>query len=87
MISLVLLVFQELEQGRHDLRVKLEGCQSQWESQVGDLEKDARELSAQVERLTQALTEAERDKSRMELEHSEHTQRLREELNTVSPTQ
>ncbi|KAI3354301.1 hypothetical protein L3Q82_018833 [Scortum barcoo] len=74
---------EELEQGRHELRVKLEGCQSQWESQVGDLERDVRELSAQVERLTQALSEAERDKSRTELEHSEHTQRLREQLNTA----
>ncbi|XP_062242372.1 BICD family-like cargo adapter 1 isoform X1 [Platichthys flesus] len=72
-----------LEQGRHELRLKLEGCQSQWESQVGDLERDVRELSAQVERLTLALSEAERDKSRAQLEHSEHAQRLREELNTA----
>ncbi|XP_073342677.1 BICD family-like cargo adapter 1 [Pagrus major] len=74
---------EELEQGRHELRQKLEGCQSQWESQVGDLERDVRELSAQVERLTQALSEAERDKSRAQLEHGEHTQRLREQLNTA----
>ncbi|XP_070762213.1 BICD family-like cargo adapter 1 [Enoplosus armatus] len=74
---------EELEQGRHDLRLKLEGCQSQWESQVGDLERDVRELSAQVERLTQALSEAERDKSRAQLEHGEHTQRLREQLHTA----
>ncbi|KAM7399450.1 hypothetical protein PAMP_018723 [Pampus punctatissimus] len=74
---------EELEQGRYELRLKLESCQSQWESQVGDLERDARELSAQVERLTQALSEAERDKSRAQLEHSEHTQRLREQLNTA----
>ncbi|XP_018536734.1 BICD family-like cargo adapter 1 [Lates calcarifer] len=74
---------EELEQGRHELRLKLEGCQSQWESQVLDLERDVRDLSAQVERLTQALSEAERDKSRAQLEHSEHTQRLREELNTA----
>ncbi|KAK5868599.1 hypothetical protein PBY51_009599 [Eleginops maclovinus] len=74
---------EELEQGRHELRQKLEGSQSQWESQVGDLERDVRELSAQVERLTGALGEAERDKSRAELEHSEHTQRLREQLNTA----
>ncbi|CAN9511351.1 unnamed protein product [Ophioblennius macclurei] len=74
---------EDLEQDRHELRVKLEGCQSQWESQVGDLERDARELSTQVERLTRALSEAERDKSRVELEHGEQTQRLREELNTA----
>ncbi|XP_067450787.1 BICD family-like cargo adapter 1 [Thunnus thynnus] len=74
---------EELEQGRHELRLKLEGCQSQWESQVVELERDVRELSAQVERLTQALSEAERDKSRAQLEHSEHTQRLREQLNTA----
>ncbi|GAA6225041.1 bicaudal D-related protein 1-like [Lates japonicus] len=74
---------EELEQGRHELRLKLEGSQSQWESQVLDLERDVRDLSAQVERLTQALSEAERDKSRAQLEHSEHTQRLREELNTA----
>ncbi|KAM3615920.1 uncharacterized protein V6R79_009704 [Siganus canaliculatus] len=64
---------EELEQGRHELRLKLEGCQSQWESQVGDLERDVRELSARVEQLTQDLSEAEKDKSRAQLEHSEHT--------------
>ncbi|MED6254066.1 hypothetical protein ATANTOWER_014435 [Ataeniobius toweri] len=74
---------EELEQGRHELRLKLEGCQSQWESQVGDLERDVRELSAQVERLTQALSKAERDKGRLQLEHSEQTHRLREELKTA----
>ncbi|XP_030008965.1 BICD family-like cargo adapter 1 [Sphaeramia orbicularis] len=74
---------EELEQGRHELRLKLEGCQSQWESQVGELERDVRELSAQVERLTLALSEAERDKSRAQLEHSEQTQLLREQLNTA----
>uniref|UniRef100_A0A3Q3J368 Uncharacterized protein n=1 Tax=Monopterus albus TaxID=43700 RepID=A0A3Q3J368_MONAL len=78
---------EELEQGRHELQLKLERCQSQWESQVGDLEKDVRELSTEVERLTCALGKAERDKSRAELDHSEHLQRLREELNTVSPAQ
>ncbi|KAL3057321.1 hypothetical protein OYC64_007741 [Pagothenia borchgrevinki] len=74
---------EALEQGRHELRQKLEGCQSQWESQVGELERDVRELSGQVEQLTRTLSEAERDKSRAELEHSEHTQRLRDQLNTA----
>ncbi|XP_034404711.1 BICD family-like cargo adapter 1 isoform X2 [Cyclopterus lumpus] len=74
---------EELEQGRHALRLKLEGCQSQWESQVLDLERDSRELSAQVERLTRSLSEAERDKSRAQLEDSKLTQRLREQLNTA----
>ncbi|KAA8594267.1 BICD family-like cargo adapter 1 isoform X2 [Etheostoma spectabile] len=74
---------EELEQGRHELRLKLEASQSQWESQVLDLERDVRELRAQVERLTRALSEAERDKSRAQVEHREHTQRLREQLNTA----
>uniref|UniRef100_A0A3Q0QZ08 Si:ch211-235m3.5 n=1 Tax=Amphilophus citrinellus TaxID=61819 RepID=A0A3Q0QZ08_AMPCI len=74
---------EELEQGRHELRLKLEGCHSQWESQVGELEGDVRELSAQVEQLTRALSEAERDKSRAQLEHIENTQRLQEELKTA----
>ncbi|CAG6003662.1 unnamed protein product [Menidia menidia] len=75
---------EELEQGRHEARLKLEGSQSQWESQVGDLEKDVRELSARVERLTRALAEAEKDKSRTQMEHQEQTQRLREELHTAT---
>ncbi|XP_037632189.1 BICD family-like cargo adapter 1 [Sebastes umbrosus] len=74
---------EELEQGRHELRLKLEGCQSQWESQVLDLERDVRELSAQVDRLSRALSEAERDKTRAQMEHSEHTQQLKEQLNTA----
>lgn len=80
-------VLQDLEQGRHELRLKLEGCQSQWESQVGDLERDVMELSDQVEQLTRALSEAERDKGQLQLEHSEQTQHLRDQLSTVSPTQ
>ena len=75
---------QELEQSRHDLRLKLEGGQSGWVSQVGDLERDMRNLSGQVARLTQALTDAERDKTRAQEEDAEHTQRLREQLSTVS---
>ncbi|CDQ67429.1 unnamed protein product [Oncorhynchus mykiss] len=75
---------EELEQSRHDLRLKLEGCQSGWVSQVGDLERDMRDLSGQVARLTQALTDAERDKTRAQEEDAEHTQRLREQLSTVS---
>ncbi|KAM9452021.1 BICD family-like cargo adapter 1 isoform 1-T1 [Salvelinus alpinus] len=74
---------EELEQGRHDLRLKLEGCQSGWMSQVGDLERDMRDLSGQVARLTQALTDAERDKTRAQEEDTEHTQRLREQLSTA----
>ncbi|XP_070987386.1 BICD family-like cargo adapter 1 [Oncorhynchus clarkii lewisi] len=74
---------EELEQGRHDLQVKLEGCQSGWVSQVVDLEKDVRDLSGQVDRLTQALTDADRDKTRAQEEHAEHTQCLREQLSTA----
>lgn len=74
---------QELEQGKHELQLKLQGSQSQRESQSADLERDARELSAQVERLTQALAEAERDRSRAQREHGEHAEQLREQLNAV----
>ncbi|KAF7218984.1 BICD family-like cargo adapter 1 [Nothobranchius furzeri] len=74
---------EELEQDRHDLRLKLEGSQSQWESQVGDLERDVRDLVAQMEQLTWALGEAERDKSRVQLEHGEQSRLLREELHSA----
>ncbi|KAJ0022113.1 hypothetical protein NQD34_009603, partial [Periophthalmus magnuspinnatus] len=74
---------EELEQKRHELQVKLEGCRSQWESQVGDLERDARELSARVEHLTLALNEAERNKTRAEMEHGEDIQRLKDQLNAA----
>lgn len=72
-----------LEQDRHELRLKFEGCRSQWESQVGDLERDVRELSAQVEQLTSALREAERSQTRAEMDHGENTQRLREQLSAA----
>uniref|UniRef100_A0A4W5P2X6 Si:ch211-235m3.5 n=1 Tax=Hucho hucho TaxID=62062 RepID=A0A4W5P2X6_9TELE len=81
--QMLLCIALELEQGRHDLQVKLEGCQSGWVSQVGDLEKDVRDLSGQVDRLTQALTDADRDKTRAQEEHAEHTQCLREQLSTA----
>lgn len=76
---------QGLEQGKHELRLKLEGCQSQWESQVSELERDVGELRAEVERLTRALAESERDRSRERQEHGEHSQRLGELLSKVSP--
>lgn len=76
---------QGLEQGKHELRLKLEGCQSQWESQVSELERDVRELRSEVERLTKALAESERDRSRDRQEHSEHSQRLGEMLTKVGP--
>ena len=75
---------QLLEQGRHELRLKLTSCQLQWESQVGELERDVSELRAQVERLTQAVDEAEREKGQAQQHHAEHAQRLREQLRTVS---
>ncbi|XP_042594930.1 BICD family-like cargo adapter 1 isoform X1 [Cyprinus carpio] len=71
---------EELEQGRYELRVKLEDCRVQWESQVSELERDVQELQARVERLSQSLSEAEREKSRLKQEHSEHSHRLREQL-------
>ncbi|KAJ0063368.1 hypothetical protein NL108_002669 [Boleophthalmus pectinirostris] len=74
---------EELEQEKHELLVKLEGCRSQWESQVGDLERDVRELSDRVEHLTLALSEAERNKTRAEMEHRENTQRLKDQLNAA----
>ncbi|XP_059930400.1 BICD family-like cargo adapter 1 [Gadus macrocephalus] len=72
-----------LEQGRHELRLKLTSCQSQWENQVGELERDVSELRAQVERLTQAVDEAEREKGQAQQHHAKHAQRLREQLRTA----
>ncbi|KAM9811498.1 BICD family-like cargo adapter 1 isoform 1-T1 [Syngnathus typhle] len=74
---------EELKQSNHELRLKLENCQSEWESQVGYLERDARELSAQVQQLTQALYQAERDKTQAQMDYSDNTQRLKEELKTA----
>ncbi|KAL7842716.1 hypothetical protein SRHO_G00244050 [Serrasalmus rhombeus] len=76
---------EELEQARHELRLKLQGCQVQWESQVAELERDVLELRAQVEELTQALSEVEREKSRNQQQHIEISQQLREQLHTVRP--
>ncbi|KAK1790114.1 hypothetical protein P4O66_013949 [Electrophorus voltai] len=72
-----------LEQDRHILQLKLQGCQVQWESQEGELERDVRELSTQVKVLTKALTEAEREKNRSERQHSKLSQHLRQQLNTA----
>uniref|UniRef100_A0A3B1J870 Si:ch211-235m3.5 n=1 Tax=Astyanax mexicanus TaxID=7994 RepID=A0A3B1J870_ASTMX len=73
-------VEQELEQGRHELRLKLQDCQAQWESQVAELERDVRELRGQVEGLTRALSETEKEKSRDKQQHAEISQQLREQL-------
>ncbi|XP_069040430.1 bicaudal-D-related protein 2-like isoform X1 [Lepisosteus oculatus] len=71
---------EELEQGRHELQVRLEGQQSQWESQVTELEKDMRELSSEVQRLTQALRTTEREKNKMARELTEQNHQLLEQL-------
>ncbi|XP_067307659.1 BICD family-like cargo adapter 1 isoform X2 [Pseudorasbora parva] len=73
---------EDLQQGRYELRLKLDGCQAQWASQVSELERDVQELQAQVETLNQTLSEAEREKSRLKHEHSEQSQRLKEQLQT-----
>ncbi|XP_027018491.2 BICD family-like cargo adapter 1 isoform X1 [Tachysurus fulvidraco] len=71
---------EELEQDRHNLRLKLQGCQAQWESQVGELERDVRVLNARAERLTRQLKEAEKEKSRSEEQHNQISQQLQEQL-------
>lgn len=73
---------EELQQGRYELRVKLDICQAQWESHVSELERDVQELQAQVDTLNQTLSEAENEKTRLKHEHSEQSQRLREQLQT-----
>ncbi|KAK3513510.1 hypothetical protein QTP70_015483 [Hemibagrus guttatus] len=74
---------EELEQDRYDLRLKLQGCQAQWESQVGELERDIWVLNAQAERLTRQLSEAEREKSRSEEQHNQISQQLQEQLHAA----
>ncbi|KAJ8396449.1 hypothetical protein AAFF_G00017550 [Aldrovandia affinis] len=73
---------EELEQNRHELRVKLDGTRTAWEDQVTELERDVQDLTVQTERLNQALSEAERDKTQTEQEHADETHRLREQLDT-----
>lgn len=85
-INPISLLLQELEQDRHDLRLKLQGCQAQWESQVGELERDVRALNAHTEQLTRQLSEAEREKGRSEEQHNEISQQLQEQLQAVSTT-
>lgn len=75
---------QELEQNRHDLRVKLDSCKTAWENQVAELERDVQELTIQTQRLNQALSEAERGKKQTQQEHAEENHRLKEQLNQVS---
>ncbi|XP_062408184.1 BICD family-like cargo adapter 1 isoform X2 [Sardina pilchardus] len=69
-----------LEQGRHELRLKLEGCEAQREGQVSELERDVRELSGQAQQLRTQLSQAQRDRRRHQQEHSELSQRLRQQL-------
>lgn len=85
-VCLASSLLQELEQDRHSLRLKLQGCQAQWECQVGELERDVRTLNTQVERLTQQLSEAERERSRSEEQHNEFSQQLQDQLQAVSVT-
>ncbi|KAF5898507.1 bicaudal D-related protein 1-like isoform X2, partial [Clarias magur] len=71
---------EELEQDRHNLRLKLQGCQAQWENQVGELERDVRALNAHAERLTLQLSETKREKSLSEEQHNEMSQQLQDQL-------
>lgn len=52
---------------------------------MGYLERDSRESSAQVQQLTRALCQAEKDKIQAQMDYSENTLRLKEKLKTVSP--
>ncbi|KAM9440241.1 BICD family-like cargo adapter 1 isoform 2-T2 [Clarias gariepinus] len=71
---------EELEQDRHNLRLKLQGCQAQWENQVGELERDVQALTAHAERLTLQLSETKREKTLGEEQHNEISQQLQEQL-------
>ncbi|TSP46836.1 BICD family-like cargo adapter 1 [Bagarius yarrelli] len=75
---------EELEQDRHDLRLKLQGCRAQWESQVLELERDIRMLNAQSERLTRQLSETERGKSLSEEQHNRISQQFQEQLQELA---
>ncbi|XP_048120293.1 BICD family-like cargo adapter 1 isoform X1 [Alosa alosa] len=76
-----------LEQGRHELRLKLEGCQAQWEGQVSELEGDVRELSGQAQQLRMQLSQEQRDRRRDQQEHSELSQHLRQQLQDAMETE
>ncbi|KAL2096325.1 hypothetical protein ACEWY4_008473 [Coilia grayii] len=71
---------EELEQGRHELRVRLGGCQAQWEGQVAELERDLQELSAQKQNLQNQLTQAQRAHHQDQQNHAEQTQLLQQQL-------
>ncbi|KAL4647609.1 BICD family-like cargo adapter 1 isoform X2 [Arapaima gigas] len=75
---------EELEQGKHELRLKLDSCQAQWETQVAGLECDVQDLSAQVEHLNQALGEAERERDQARQDHAEQSEQLQEQLRTAA---
>lgn len=75
---------QELEQSRHELQLKLSGCQADREAQVAELESDVQELSAQVEHLSRALAQARRDEKRTQEDLSEQTRCFQERLENVS---
>nr|XP_023673926.1 BICD family-like cargo adapter 1 isoform X1 [Paramormyrops kingsleyae] len=75
---------EELEQGTHELQLKLTSCQTEWETQVTELESDVQELSAQVEQLTRTLAQAKRDEKRAQEEFSEQTRCFQERLENAT---
>ncbi|XP_048837645.1 BICD family-like cargo adapter 1 [Brienomyrus brachyistius] len=75
---------EELEQGRHELQLKLTSCQAEQGTQVAELESDVQELNAQVKQLTRALNQAKRDEKRAQEELSEQTRCFQERLENAT---
>ncbi|XP_040190772.1 BICD family-like cargo adapter 2 isoform X10 [Rana temporaria] len=75
---------ERLEQEKHALRLKMEVRESEWKSQITDLESDLSESRLQIRQLMSEHRECGRETSTAVHEMSEQNQRLLEQLAQVS---
>lgn len=75
---------ERLEQEKHALRLKMEVRESEWRSQITDLESDLSEARLQLRQLMSEHRECGRESSTAVHEMSEQNQRLLEQLAQVS---
>uniref|UniRef100_V9KI59 Bicaudal D-related protein 1-like protein n=1 Tax=Callorhinchus milii TaxID=7868 RepID=V9KI59_CALMI len=75
---------EDLEQEKHEWRLRFEGKESEWEARVAELENDLQRLECELERRHRALQEADRDKIHSVQELREQNHRLLERLSKAA---
>ena len=78
--------FQELTQEKHELKLKLESVESEYETTVRELQNDISQLRHEYEESQEQSRQSDRTRAQIVHELNQQNARLAEQLNDVSTT-